>query len=35
MLKSSKHIEAAEIIRHLEFALTQLELSIDEQLFAL
>jgi hypothetical protein len=30
VLRNSKHKEAAEIIRQLEFALTQLELSIDE-----
>jgi hypothetical protein len=35
VLSNSKHIEAAEIIRQLEFAFTQLELSIDELMFAL
>jgi hypothetical protein len=35
VLRNSKHIEAAEIIRQLEFALTQLELNIDELMFAL
>jgi hypothetical protein len=35
VLRNSKHIEAAEIIRQLEFALTQLELSIGELMFAL
>jgi hypothetical protein len=35
VLRNSKHIEAAEIIRQLEFALIQLELSIDELMFAL
>jgi hypothetical protein len=35
MLRNSKHIEAAEIIRQLEFALTQFELNIDELMFAL
>jgi hypothetical protein len=35
VLRNSKHIESAEIIRQLEFALTQLELSIDKLMFAL
>jgi hypothetical protein len=35
VLINSKHIEAEEIIRQLEFALTQLELSINELMFAL
>jgi hypothetical protein len=35
VLTNTKHVEAAEIIRQLEFALTQLELSIDELTFAL
>jgi hypothetical protein len=35
LLRNSTHIEAAEIIRQLEFALTQLELSIDELMFPL
>jgi hypothetical protein len=35
VLRNSKQIEAAKIIRQLEYALTQLELSIDELMFAL
>jgi hypothetical protein len=35
VLRNTKHIEAVEVIRQLEFALTQLELSIDELMFAL
>jgi hypothetical protein len=35
LLRNSKHIESTEIIRQLEFALTQLELSIDELMFTL
>jgi hypothetical protein len=35
VLRNSKHIEAAAVIRQLEFALTQLELSTDELMSAL
>jgi hypothetical protein len=35
MLKNRKHIEAAAVIRQLEFALTQLELSVSKLMFAL
>jgi hypothetical protein len=35
VLRNSTHIEATEIIPQLEFALTQLELSINELMFAL
>jgi hypothetical protein len=35
VLRNSKHIEAAAVIRQLEFAITQLELSIDKLMNAL
>jgi hypothetical protein len=35
VLRNSKHIERAAAIRQLELALTQLELSIDELMYAL